>query len=51
MAKRGAKGAGEVTVLVDTHVSKENVTRFLESEGFAVTADDRGDHFEILAKK
>lgn len=51
MAKRGMKDADALTILVDTHVSKENVTRFLQNEEFTVTSNDRGDHFEILAKK
>lgn len=51
MAKRGIENEAEVTVLVDTHVSKENVSRFLDDAGYTVSASEKEDYFEILAKR
>lgn len=52
MAMRGTQDkSSDVAVLVDTHVSKENVSRFLSDAGFTVTVNEKADHFEVLAKK
>ena len=45
-AKKAAEelGAGDVlTVLVDNEIAVQNLTRFAEHKGFAVTADKKGD--------
>ena len=43
------KHPGEIiTVLVETVVSKENVTRFAESKGYMVEAQAAGDEFSLL---
>ena len=51
MTKRGIADEKELTVLVDTHVSKENVSRFLVDAGYEVKATEREDHFEVLATR
>jgi selenium metabolism protein YedF len=39
------KEVNEITVLVDNSISRENVMRFLESQGFSVTAmEEKGKH-------
>lgn len=44
-------GKTNFEVLVDTNVSKENVARFLEEQGFAVTASEEGENFLVKASK
>lgn len=41
---------GIVRVLVDTEVSKENVTRFAKSKGFSVTVTEKEEEFELELK-
>lgn len=52
LAKR-ASDAGEKTieVLTDTHVSRDNVARFLEAAGYAVSVAEDGDEYRITARK
>jgi selenium metabolism protein YedF len=45
------EGATEVAVLVDNPVSCENVMRFLESQGFSVTAMEEKDKHRIEGSK
>lgn len=45
------KDTGEVIVKVDTNVSKENVSRFLEGKKFKVEVKEIGNEFEIIGKK
>lgn len=52
MTKRAVEGGNkELQVFVDTHVAQENVTRYLESEGFQVTVSENHHGAEITAKK
>lgn len=52
MTRRGiADAADSLTVLCDTEVSKENVSRFLKDAGYTVEAREIEDYFEILAKR
>lgn len=44
-------GEKELEVLVDTNVSKENVTRFLEGSGYKVEVKEDGDSFKLVCKK
>lgn len=44
-------GLLEMTVLVDNDASRENVTRFLGSKGYAVTATKDGDVFRLQAHR
>jgi selenium metabolism protein YedF len=41
----------QVQVLVDNDTSRENVTRFLESRGYQVSAEKRGDCFCLTAQR
>ncbi len=45
------KGEKKIEVLVDTTVSKENVSRFLISNGYKVTVSENDDEFTISAMK
>lgn len=45
------EGNTEFEVLVDTNVSKENVARFLEEEGFSVSTKEDGPNFLVIASK
>lgn len=44
-------GESEYTVLVDATTPKENVTRFAESKGFAVTCEEKDGEFTLTLKK
>ena len=44
-------GEKEYTVLVDAPAPKENVTRFLEHAGFAVTISEKDGVYHLNAKK
>ena len=41
------KGEKKIEVLVDTTVAKENVSRFLISNGYKVTVSENDDEFTI----
>ena len=41
----------EIQVTVDNNVSKENVKRFLESNGYAVQIDEAGEEIVLQGKK
>ncbi len=45
------KDTDEVIVKVDTKVSKENVSRFLEGKKFNVEIKELENEFEIIGKK
>lgn len=45
------KGEKKIEVLVDTTVAKENVSRFLISNGYKVTVSEKDDEFIISAMK
>ena len=45
------KGEKKIEVLVDTTVAKENVSRFLISNGYKVTVSEKDDEFTISAMK
>lgn len=45
------KGEKKIEVMVDTTVAKENVSRFLISNGYKVTVSENNDEFTISAKK
>lgn len=45
------KGEKKIEVMVDTTVAKENVSRFLISNGYKVTVSENNDEFTILAMK
>lgn len=45
------KGDKKIEVLLDTNVSKENVSRFLTSNGYNVKITEEGDEFKIVATK
>ena len=52
MAKIKEMGTGEVTVLVDTDTSKENVSRAASSKGWDVRdVQPDGDGYRITLKK
>lgn len=51
LTKRSIASENHITVLVDTEVSRENVTRFLKDQGFSVQSSEKEDSFEILAKR
>ncbi len=40
----------EITVLVETEVSRENVTRLAESQGYAVKVEAAGDDYRLVLK-
>lgn len=45
------KGEKKIEVLVDTTVAKENVSRFLISNGYKITVSENDDEFTISAMK
>lgn len=45
------RGEKKIEVLVDTTVAKENVSRFLISNGYKVTVSENDDEFTISAMK
>ena len=45
------KGEKKIEVLVDTTIAKENVSRFLISNGYKVTVSENDDEFTISAMK
>lgn len=45
------KGEKKIEVMVDTTVAKENVSRFLISNGYKVTVSENNDEFTISAMK
>lgn len=45
------KGEKKIEVMVDTTVAKENVSRFLISNGYKVTVSENDDEFTISAMK
>lgn len=45
------KGENKIEVMVDTTVAKENVSRFLISNGYKVTVSENNDEFTISAMK
>ena len=46
-----ANTPAELTVLVDEMCAVENVTRFGESQGYAVSHTEEGDDFRVVLKK
>jgi tRNA 2-thiouridine synthesizing protein A len=42
--------AEELTVLVESEVSKENVSRLAESEGYSAEVEEMEDGFRLLLK-
>lgn len=44
-------GKSKFEVLVDTNVSKENVGRYLEEEGYKVAYSEEGEDFIVKAEK
>jgi len=40
----------EITVLVESNVSRENVTRLAESRGYSVTVEEVPDGYQLLLK-
>jgi TusA-related sulfurtransferase len=44
-------GAGEVQVLVDEEVAKENVSRLARSMGCAVQVEEAGGEFKLIISK
>lgn len=42
---------GELQVLVDNEVSRENVTRAARSQGWDVREEQRGDEYMLLLKR
>lgn len=42
---------GEIIVLVDSQVSKQNVTRLAENKGYSVNVESVGDEFRLKLKK
>ncbi len=46
-----AKGLSEITVLVDNKAAKENVARFLGSQGFQVVVEEDGNEFRVKGSK
>lgn len=45
------KGEKKIEVLLDTNVSKENVSRFLTSNGYSVNIKEENGEFTIVATK
>jgi len=45
------EGLNEFTVIVDNKAARQNVSRFLESQGFNVSVDQAGNDFKISGKK
>lgn len=44
-------GDKDIEVLLDSNVSVENVTRYLESQGFSVKREEKGGEYTLKAKK
>jgi len=42
---------GLLKVLVDNEAARQNVSRFLQSQGFQATSEKKGNQFEIIGKK
>ena len=40
----------DLTILVESAVSKENVTRLAEGEGYQVQMEDTGDGYKLVLK-
>ncbi|NLM05857.1 MAG: hypothetical protein GX219_02905 [Tissierellia bacterium] len=40
-----------IIVMVDTPVSKENVTRYANNEGYTVSVEESGEDFTLTIKK
>ena len=49
--KAMASKANEYTMVVDNPTAKENVTRYAEHQGYAVTVTEQGDDFTLTMKK
>ncbi|WP_425538330.1 sulfurtransferase TusA family protein [Microaceticoccus formicicus] len=45
------EGNAELEILVDTNVSKENVSRYLKENGYNVDVKETGDYYTIIGKK
>lgn len=45
------EGNNELEILVDTNVSKENVSRYLKENSYTVDVVEGGDHYKIIGKK
>lgn len=41
----------QFTILVDTHVAVENISRFAKGKGYMVTVDEVNEEFKISLKK
>ncbi|RPI78567.1 MAG: sulfurtransferase-like selenium metabolism protein YedF [Desulfobacteraceae bacterium] len=41
----------ELKILVDNEAAKQNVSRFLQSQGFQASAEKKGPNFEVTGKK
>lgn len=46
-----ASSNNQFTILVDTNVAVENITRFAKSRKFNVTVDENNEEFKISLKK
>lgn len=46
-----ASSNNQFTILVDTNVAVENITRFAKSSKFNVTVDENNEDFKISLKK
>lgn len=46
-----ASSNNQFTILVDTNVAVENITRFAKSRKFNVTVDENNEDFKISLKK
>lgn len=44
-------GEGEYVVMVDNAVSRENVTRFAEHQGYSVRVDEKGEAYHLILTK
>ena len=44
-------GEAEYVVMVDNVVSRENVTRFAEHQGYTVSVDEKGEEYHLTLKK
>lgn len=52
MVQKAAKTeTGDLEVLVDNRCAVENVTRFAENRGYAVTVKEEGGDFRLTLKK
>lgn len=45
------QGSGEVTVLLDEEVARENVTRLARSLGWQVEVEEKDDEFTLTMQK